>query len=89
MAHATPRISRPSPAPDFDNGQLIRYASTKGQFKNMILEAADVFMAFSEKEVAGLSFPGPDGRIDYRGFISRDKRASKWAKNLYDYYWDR
>ena len=42
----------------------------------------------SEKEVAGLSFPSPDGKFDYQGFSGDSVRLHKFCEDLFNYYWD-
>jgi len=46
------------------------------------------FMAYSEKQVAALSFARLDGGIDYLGFKADDEKASSWCHDLFDYVWD-
>ena len=47
-----------------------------------------VFMAFNEKEVGALSFANLDGELDYLAFKSKDDRAHKWCKDLFDEIWE-
>lgn len=47
-----------------------------------------VFMAFNEKEVGALSFANLDGELDYLAFKSKDVRAHKWCKDLFDEIWE-
>ena len=74
---------------EFDRGPILLKALRSGQFVNRFIESVNVFMALSEKEVAIICFPGADGRIDYRGFHSDDPEVQKWAKDLFEYYWER
>lgn len=75
--------------PEFDNGPILREALRSRQFRNNVIDQVNVFLAISEKEVAGICFPGADGRIDYRGFASEDPGVHRWATDLYEYYWER
>ncbi len=70
-------------------GPVITEATVKGVFVNQLLERADVFIAMSEKEVAGISFPRGDGRFDYFGFHADDERSLRWCRDLFLYYWDK
>jgi len=42
----------------------------------------------SEKEVAIVCFPLPDGRFDYLRFTSKNEAVHKWCKDAFQYYWD-
>ncbi len=75
--------------PEFDNGPILREALRSRRFLNNVVDQVNVFMAVSEKEVAGICFPGADGRMDYRGFASDDPGVHRWATGLYEYYWER
>lgn len=46
------------------------------------------YMAFSEKQVAALSFAKNDGDLDYLAFRSADKKVHKWCLDFYNYFWD-
>jgi len=70
-------------------GPVIEEATTRGQFLNRLLERTDVFIAMSEKEVAGISFPLRGGRFDYFGFHANDERSHRWCKELFQHYWER
>lgn len=74
--------------PEFDNGPILREALRSRQFRNNVIDQVNVFMAISDKEIAGICFPGTDGRIDYRGFVSDDPEVHRWATDLYEYYWE-
>jgi predicted transcriptional regulator len=67
--------------PDVNQFQRVFPSETRG------LPVIPVFIAMSEKEVAALAFP-TEGRFDYRGFTSRDERAIKWCRELFQYYWE-
>ena len=75
--------------PEFNNGPILREALRSRQFLNNVIDQVNVFMAVSEKEVAGICFPGADGRMDYRGFVSDDPGVHRWTTALYEYYWMR
>ena len=75
--------------PEFDRGPVLTEALTSGQFRNNIVERVDVFMALTEREVAGICFPEMNGKMDYRGFASDDPEVHRWAHDLYEYYWGR
>jgi predicted transcriptional regulator len=52
-------------------------------------EVIPVFMAYSERQVAALSFPNLAGELDYLGFKTDDEKACNWSHELFDYIWDR
>ena len=72
-----------------EDKQTISSAMTSGLCKMGTLDRIDVFLYISEKEVAIISFPTLDGKFDYLGFSSRDERAHKWCRDLFEYYWER
>ncbi|MFA9436930.1 MAG: transcriptional regulator FilR1 domain-containing protein [Candidatus Bathyarchaeota archaeon] len=53
-----------------------------------MLEEINVFMCLSEKNCV-LDFPTLEGKNDYIGFVSRDEKALKWGRDLFQYYWER
>lgn len=53
------------------------------------IKSVGIFMALTEKEVGGLAFPRLSGEFDYLGFTSKDPKALKWCKDLFQYYWSR
>ena len=57
--------------------------------KTRTLDIIPVFLAFSDKEVAGISFPLENGMFDYHGFSSKDVKAVKWCRDVYEYYWEK
>ena len=75
--------------PEFNRGPVLSDALRTRQFVNHTLESVDVFLALSEKEVAGICFPDSGGRMDYRGFHSADAEVHGWAKDLFEHYWAR
>ena len=50
-------------------------------------EKVPVFLVFSEKEVAALSFAKLDGELDYLAFKSKDCRVHKWCEDLFNSLW--
>lgn len=74
---------------EFNQGPVLAAAQVSGQFRNNVIDRVDVFMALTEKEVAGICFPELNGKMDYRGFASDDPEARGWARDLYEYYWER
>lgn len=62
---------------------------TTGLLEERVLERLDLYLYMSEKEVAGVAFPLPDGRFDYLGFTASDERSHKWCRDLFQYYWER
>ncbi|HEX9913671.1 MAG TPA: ArsR family transcriptional regulator [Candidatus Bathyarchaeia archaeon] len=73
--------------PEFNRGPVLSDALRTRQFVNHSLASVDVFLALSEKEVAGICFPDSGGRMDYRGFHSGDPEVHGWAKDLFEHYW--
>ena len=55
--------------------------------KTRTLDVIPIFLAFSEKEVAGVSFPLENDMFDYQSFSSTDPRAVRWCRDVYEYYW--
>lgn len=51
-------------------------------------ERMDVQIWMSEKEVALVAFPKPDGSFDLLGFTSTDGRAHEWCRDLFEHYWE-
>jgi predicted transcriptional regulator len=64
-------------------------ASRAKKLENRFLDKVDVFLCLSEKEVAALSFPNLEGRLDYMGFKSKNKTVVDWTTALYAYYWEK
>ena len=57
--------------------------------KTRTLDIIPIFLAFSDKEVTGVSFPLENGMFDYHGFSSKDVKAVKWCRDVYEYYWEK
>jgi predicted transcriptional regulator len=68
--------------------QGIRQARATNVLQERMVEQLDVYLVMSEKEVAVVALPLPDGRFDYRGFSSTDAHAHTWCRELFEYYWD-
>lgn len=68
--------------------EAIKYVK-QGKITQKETEVMPAFMAYSEKQVAALSFARLDGGIDYLGFKADDENASNWCHDLFDYIWDR
>jgi predicted transcriptional regulator len=66
-----------------------RKASRTKKLENRFIDRIDVFICLSEKEVAALSFPTVEGKLDYIGFKINKETIVDWTKALYDYYWEK
>jgi predicted transcriptional regulator len=66
----------------------LKKAEAEGRFKDRSIRDMSVCMIASEREVAAICFPTPDGRFDYRGFASTDAKAHKWCVGLFEHYWE-
>jgi predicted transcriptional regulator len=64
------------------------YDATEDLVDGRFLESIEIVLCISEKEVAALSFPDLRGKFDYTGFNTKDEKALKWSKNLFNYYWE-
>ena len=60
----------------------------EGKIEKRALSSTPGTMLLTEKS-AGVSFASIDGRADYALFFSMDPVFMKWAKDLFEYYWDR
>ena len=69
-------------------GVVLREARQKGNFEVRSSDAANLFLAMNEKEVAVLAFPMEKNLFDYRGFTSTDVSFHKWCLDAFNYYWD-
>jgi predicted transcriptional regulator len=69
--------------------RTVNEARATGLLEERMLRSLDVFLYMSEKEVAGVAFPLPNGKFDYLGFSARSERAHKWCRDLFQYYWDK
>jgi predicted transcriptional regulator len=50
------------------------------------LDKLPFFLYMSEKEVASIGFP-TNGKLDYIGFSSKDKKVHKWCHDLFQHFW--
>ena len=71
-----------------EDRQAIVKARRTGSLEERMLEKIEAFLWMNEKEVM-VAFPAVDGRFDYLGFTSKDERAHRWCKDLFQYYWER
>ena len=69
--------------------QKIQEYIIKGKIIQKEPEAIPVFMAYSEKQVAALSFTNLSGELDYLGFKTDDEEACNWCHELFDFFWER
>lgn len=69
--------------------KIINSARASALLEEGLLEKLSIYLYLSEKEVAVVSFPLPDGRFDYLGFSSEDEQSHKWCKDIFKYYWKR
>lgn len=51
------------------------------------LDKLPFFLYMSEKEVAIIGFP-TNGKLDYIGFSSEDKKVHKWCHDLFQHFWE-
>ena len=70
-------------------GEVMSEARIAGNMKVKISDSANIFIAMSEREVAVVAFPFANGRFDYLGFTSSDRRVHSWCAEVYQFYWDR
>jgi len=68
-----------------DELTIIR-AEGEGRVEVADTEQFDVYLWVSEKE-AFISFPMNDGAFDYTGFVSSDRRAINFCRDLFNHYW--
>ncbi len=64
-------------------------ARATGLLEEGLVEQLGIYLYLSEKEVAIVGFPLLDGKFDYLGFTSVDKRVQRWCRDLFKYYWRR
>jgi predicted transcriptional regulator len=62
-------------------------ANRAKKLENRFIDTVDVFLCLSEKEIAALSFPNLEGKLDYIGFKSENKLVTDWSRALYAFYW--
>jgi predicted transcriptional regulator len=73
--------------PGYEPDPRLTKAEEDGRFKNRAVERLGVCLTASEKEVAALCFPAPDGRFDYHGFTSKDPATHLWCMDLFEHSW--
>jgi len=62
-------------------------SSLPAGFELRMVRGVKIAMAINEK-IAGLCFPGPDGKIDFGvGFTGSDARFRGWCSDLFEHYW--
>jgi predicted transcriptional regulator len=71
------------------NNPAFEKASRDKKLENRFLSKISVFLCLSEKEVAALTFPSLDGRLDYLGFRAENGSVIDWSKALFSYYWEK
>jgi predicted transcriptional regulator len=64
-------------------------ASRAKELESRFLDEVNVFLCLSDKEVAVLSFPNLEGKLDYIGFKSKNESVVDWTKALYTFYWEK
>ena len=69
--------------------QGIHHARATAVLEERMLDQLDLYLFMSEKEVAIVAFPLPDGRFDYFGFSSTDDQAHAWCRDVFEHYWER
>jgi predicted transcriptional regulator len=69
--------------------QGIHHARATGVLEECMLDHLDLYLFMSEKEVAIVAFPLPDGRFDYFGFSSTDDQVHAWCRDVFEHYWER
>jgi len=62
-------------------------ALRSSQIQQAYIDRMDATIWVSEKELALLSFPKPDGTFDMTGFKSTENKPTQWCKELFESYW--
>ncbi len=70
-----------------DYEPVLNEVRASGLLEERVLEKLDIYLCMSEKEVATVAFPCLDGKFDYFGFATTDKRAHKWCLDLFHHFW--
>lgn len=73
--------------PSYEPDSRLTQAEVDDKWKDRAVEKLGVCLTVSEREVATLCFPAPDGRFDYYGFTSKDPNTHKWCMDLFEHYW--
>ena len=68
---------------------IFERASRSKKLEDRFLEAIDVFLCLSEKQVAALAFPTLKGGFDYTGFRAKNESVVEWSKTVFTYYWNK
>ena len=68
---------------------IFERASRSRKLENRFIEAIDVFLCLSEKQVAALAFPTLKGGFDYTGFMAKNESVVEWSKTVFTYYWNK
>ncbi|UCH58091.1 MAG: hypothetical protein JSV18_04130 [Candidatus Bathyarchaeota archaeon] len=71
-----------------DQDAILRAEAT-GLMEERFLERMDIVIWMSEREVALIALPKPDGSFDLLGFSSEEERSHKWCWDLFQHYWER
>jgi predicted transcriptional regulator len=66
---------------------VLNEVRASGLLKERVLEKLDMYLCMSEKEVATVAFPCLDGKFDYFGFATTNRRAHKWCLDLFHHFW--
>ncbi|MDH5791817.1 MAG: DUF1724 domain-containing protein, partial [Candidatus Bathyarchaeota archaeon] len=71
-----------------DREAIFRARASK-LLEERFVEQMDALLWMSEREVAVVALPKPDGTFDSQGFASTDEGAHKWCRDLFLYYWQK
>jgi predicted transcriptional regulator len=71
-----------------DREAIFRARASK-LLEERFVEQMDVLLWMSEREVAVIALPKPDGTFDSQGFASTDARVHKWCGDLFLNYWQK
>jgi len=66
---------------------VLNEVRASGLLEERVLEKLGIYLCMSEKEVATVAFPCSDGKFDYLGFATRNRRAHKWCLDLFHHFW--
>jgi predicted transcriptional regulator len=66
---------------------VLNEVRASGLLEERVLEQLDMYLCMSEKEVATVAFPCLDGKFDYFGFATTNKRAHKLCLDLFHHFW--
>ncbi|MDH5792482.1 MAG: DUF1724 domain-containing protein [Candidatus Bathyarchaeota archaeon] len=71
-----------------DREAILRARASK-LLEERFVEQMDVLLWMSEREVAVIALPKPDGAFDSLGFASTDEMTHKWCRDLFLHYWQK